>query len=114
MSASSYKDYKTGLFINWWLTSNIDKMNSDFYLTEMPVNFDKNTYFSHAVDYKGFNPRFHKNSKYHNHDESSVIIDCLQCSCGRTNWAFNETRSKNKPEVKQRRAKNTYPKKYRY
>jgi hypothetical protein len=112
--SSSFQDHEIAQFINMWLTGSHKRMCQDFYLTEMPKSFTNTNNFAHAVDYKGFNPRFHKNSKYHNYDHSGTVVDHLSCSCGKTNWAFNETRAKNKPEIKQRKARITCPNKYVY
>ena len=105
-----FQDHEIIQFINNWIVSNIKRMCHDFYLTEMPKNFPNNRSFGHVVDYKGFNPRLHRSSKNCN----NTIIDHLSCECGKTSWAFNQTGSKNKPEISQRKARITYSTKFHF
>lgn len=104
-TASAFQDHEVIKFINMWISSNHKRMCEDYYLTEMPKHFNTAGSFAHLVDYKGYNPRFHKNHKDHNAHALASTTDHLACNCGRTNWAFNETSAKNRPEIKQRKAR---------
>lgn len=107
-TSSAFKDFETIQFINAWIASNHKRMCQDYYLGSMPKDFTKASNFGHSLDYKGYNPRFHKNHKDHNSHSMSNTIDHLSCDCGKTSWAFNETVAKNRPEVRQRKARNVY------
>lgn len=89
-------------------------MCQDYYLTEKPRNYNTSRHFSHAVDYKGYSPKYHKNHKNHNLHAMANSIDHLSCECGLTDWAFNETVSKSRPEVSQRKARFVFQTKYTY
>jgi len=113
-TSSTWQDYEVVLFINMWIANNHKRMCQNYYLIEMPKDYTTISSFDHSIDYKGYNPRFHKNHKNHNLYANSNTIDYLSCQCGRTRWAFNETMSKNRPEISQRKARFTFKAKFSF
>lgn len=113
-NSASFQDHEVSQFINMWIVSNHKRMCQDFYLTEMPKSFNKTGFFAHLVDYKSFNPRFHKNGKddKRSYNPDLTTIDHVSCHCGKTSWAFNATASKGKREVSQRKARVAVPKRF--
>lgn len=106
-TSQAFEDNKVFQFISEWIKSNYKRMCQDYYLIEYPRSYNRIGNFAHLVDYKAYNPNFHKNCKYHNksNDTDLYTVDHLSCHCGKTNWAFSTTASKNKLEIKQRKAR---------
>lgn len=111
---SAFQDHEVIIYINMWIASNHKRMCKDYYLAEMPRNYNVISNFGHSVDYKGYSPRYHRNSKYHNLHANLNMIDYVTCRCGKTRWAFNDTVARYKRETIQRKSRVLFKTKYLY
>ena len=75
-----------------------------------PIIIDDPTYkvsassFSHHPYYKGYRPRLHRTRG------SNAIMDSIEylgCDCGKTYWAFSEIGNLRRPEITNRKSRNT-------
>jgi hypothetical protein len=66
---------------------------------------------SFSTNFTAFNPKSHRQrnlSRINNFD------DVLYCECTQTSWAFNNTSTKNRKEIEQRKSKNYFDKEFTY
>ena len=85
------------------------RMNYDFYLDETPKNYTSMSPFTHTPTYKGYYPSLHKKRGV---SAINDFVEYLCCDCGRSKWVFSQKSAKQRPEIVNRKAKNSYPIKF--
>lgn len=93
-----------------WVKRRLKRMSVDWYLSNNPKSYSGISPFSHAVTYKGFNPRLLRSSSAPNGN----YIEYLTCECiGAPNWTWMD-KGNQTPEHRHRRARTTYGKSFLY
>jgi hypothetical protein len=87
----------------------IKRMNYDFYLDENPKQYTSMSPFTHTPTYKGYYPTLHKKRGV---PVINDFIEYLCCDCGRSKWVFSQKSTRQRPEITNRKAKNSYPMKF--
>lgn len=84
-------------------------MTGDWYLKRQPKHFHSLRNFNFYFRERSFTPSMHHklNMEYIDH-----VIEYLACPCGRTVWAFNQKDGEERPEIKHRKGRYSYPQKY--
>jgi len=89
----------------------LKRMTQDWYLDVEPRYFQEITNFSHAVDYKGYNPKIHHTRGI---DPRNNIVEFISCWSGCTIWAFADKATKKRPEIANRKSRILHPQKFLY
>lgn len=82
----------------------------DYYLDSNPREFTGLSAFVFTVSFKSYPARLHKNKGVSSFERTEIV----ECECGKTQWAFNEKSSRNRPEITQRKARYKYPQGFEY
>ncbi len=106
-----YHDPRASAEILQWLKLLLDRMSADWYQVSPPSEFTGMSLFAHQVNYKGHNPRL---SRSRGLNASSNVVEYLTCECGYSNWTWADRTNQNRPEIVNRRARSTYPKRFLY
>jgi hypothetical protein len=85
------------------------RMTRSWYLNRDPKTLTSLKEFSFTLNGKSFKPGSH-----HKLDTgyTNRITDYLVCPCGKTMWAFNQTSGEDRPEIKNRKGRYSYPRKF--
>jgi hypothetical protein len=85
------------------------RLTGDFYLSASPSEYRNVSDFAYKPDHK-YNPKAHKNKGV---PATENKVEYLMCgnSCGKTVWAFTDKAIVNRPEILNRKARATFPKK---
>lgn len=93
---------------NWrW----VRRMCSSWYKGYEPKEFNSVFDFTFRLDYKNYRVTLHR-ARGVDISMRDNIIDCVTCECGRTVWAFNQSSTKKRPEVANRKGKYAYPQRF--
>lgn len=87
----------------------IKRMTGSWYVKQQPRLFKSIKNFNFYWLQKSYKVALHQ----HFNIEATVhVIEYLVCPCGRTIWAFNQKDTEERPEIKNRKARSTYPLKF--
>lgn len=84
----------------------VSRLCSDIYFEYSPKEFYHIGLFEFKVNFKGYNPRFHKSNS------PMEISALLTCKCSKTFWAFPDKIENSRPEVVFKRSRYKYPNKF--
>lgn len=102
LDASAYRKFTPR---NWrW----IRRMCSSWYKDYEPRDFEDVFDFTFRFDYKNYRVILHR-ARGALVNPNDNVIDCVTCECGRTVWAFNQSSTKKRPEIVNRKGKYAYP-----
>jgi hypothetical protein len=81
-----------------------DRMCVDYYFTDNPSIFITVNDFSHCVNYKGYNPRLHKNKGV----IALSFTEFFTCDCGGMVWGVTEKCAQYRPEISNRKSRSKH------
>lgn len=74
-----------------------------------PKDYNCISHLSFGVGYTQYRPRLHRTK---GSSGTFDIVEFLTCNCMKTTWAFNQKSTKNRPEITNRKARFTYPRRF--
>jgi hypothetical protein len=107
---SYFDDPSSSFSIFNWFKKYINKMNSDWYLDTEPRQNHNLSHFNFVWSEKSFKPRLLHTRGISN----NTRMEFITCQCGDYVWAYTQQSIKNRPEIINRKARTSYPKKYPY
>lgn len=93
-----------------YIQKTLKRMNYDYYLKESPKIFRATVHLTHTVNYKGYNPALHRKRGV---PPINDYLEMMVCGCGISQWAYSQKSSVARPEITQRRARYSYPAKFK-
>jgi len=108
-----WKDARFFVRVSKYYRKWIKRMAGSWYLEFSPKYFRQLSDFSFAIDGKSYVPLLHK-TPFMNISERDNVTEILGCECSSTVWAFNDKKSKKRPEVTNRKGRYKYPQKFVY
>lgn len=104
------KDFTVSIRKFEYISKNVKRMCDDYYMEFSPRSFHSNSWFSHGVNYKGYNPKLHRMRGV---QKTINFTEFVSCKCGLTNWAFNYKSCESQPSFR-RKTDKVHPKKFIY
>lgn len=104
-----YYDVRSGQELFNWLKNHIKRMSGTWYMGHQPRHFKSIKDFNFYWMEKSYKPALHQ---HFNIEATDHVIEYLICPCGKTVWAFNQKDGEERPEIKNRRARYKYPRKF--
>lgn len=104
-----YYDVRSSQAVFDWIKKYIKRMVSSWYTKHEPRHFKTIRDFNFFWMEKSYKPSIHQHL---NLEETDHVIEYLACPCGRTVWAFNQKDAEHRPEIKNRKARYSYPNKF--
>jgi hypothetical protein len=104
-----WMDPRSSQMIFDWYKKFIKRMNSDWYKSHKPRHFFNMRNFNFSWMEKSYTPALHQHADI---DQMMNVVDYLICPCGKSVWAFAQTSSQNRPEIRNRKARYSYPRKF--
>lgn len=92
-----------------WYKKFIKRMNSSWYRNHQPRHFFSMKSFNFSWMEKSYTPALHQHAIG---DEEVNVVDYLTCPCGKSVWAFAQKSAQNRIEIRNRKAKYNYPRKF--
>jgi len=92
-----------------WIKKYIKRMTGSWYMKRSPRHFKSIKDFNFYWSEKSYKAALHQ---HFNIEATDHVIEYLACPCGRTVWAFNQKDAEERPEIKNRKARYSYPQKF--
>jgi hypothetical protein len=92
-----------------WYKKHIKRMTGDWYKVNKPKNFHSTKHFNFYWSEKSYNPALHQHIGI---NPSENIVECLACPCGVSVWMFAQRPAETRMEIKNRKARSKYPRKF--
>lgn len=87
----------------------IAAFTTDYYLSFDPIEFKTVSDFAHKLLGSKYNPKLHKNKGIPADNKTEYLI--CGYPCGKSIWAFTDKSISKRPEILNRKARTTFPKK---
>lgn len=106
----NYLDVRKPLQFMEWVKRHHYRMCSNDYLFDDPKNCISLIYFSYEIPYKSYNPALHRVKGIPRNN----FREYVGCDCGKTTWGFYYKSAIDRPEIINRKSRNSYPQKFVY
>lgn len=105
---TSWVDPHSARIVFDWYKKYVKNLNSFWYKKYQPRHFDSIKEFGLLWIEKSYKPTKHQ----HIGVERNATVEFLTCPCGASVWAFSQKSAANRIEIKNRKARYTYPRKF--
>jgi hypothetical protein len=104
-----WQDPRSSQAVFDWYKRYIKQMSSAWYKLYQPSSFHGLKEFNFYWREKSYKPTLHQHKGI---DQSGTLIEYLVCPCGKSVWAFAQKSVQTRPEIKNRKARYSYPRKF--
>lgn len=104
-----YKDVRMSQSMFMWIKKLTKRFNSSWYKKYQPRNFNNIENFSFYWMDMSYRPILHHKIGVYSVEN---LIEFLTCPCGKSIWAFNQKSTQSRMEIKNRKGRYNYPKKF--
>lgn len=106
---SYWNDPRSAHAVFDWYKKYIKRMTSSWYKKYQPRFFYNIKEFSFVWAEKSYKPNLHQHTGVR---QLGTMIEFLTCPCGKSVWLFNQKSAATRIEIKNRKARYTYPRKF--